>query len=92
MAPNINDSKCVLVTGVTAGIGRQLAIRIAKLPSKPRVVGTGRRQERLDELNSEEGIDTVNMDTDTDFKTIQQYVDHLVKKYPEVSSTAFWTY
>lgn len=85
--PTINDSKCVLVTGATAGIGRALATAIAKLPSKPQVVAAGRRQERLDELKEAEGIETVKMDTDTDFDTIRKYVDHLVKKYPEVLAT-----
>jgi len=84
MSPSINDSKCVLITGATSGIGRALAISIAQLPSKPQVVGTGRRQERLDELKKVEGIETIKMDMDSDFQTIQKYADDLIKAYPEV--------
>ena len=48
--PSISDSKCVLVIGATAGIGRALALAILALPTKPKVIVSGRRKERLDEL------------------------------------------
>ena len=84
MAPTISDSKCILVTGATSGIGRALAISLAHLPSKPQVVATGRRQERLDALKTAEGIEGFHMDVDSDSETIQKYVDDLIKAYPEV--------
>src|SRR5687767_8314512 len=48
-------TKTVLITGVTAGFGAAAARRFAAEGWK--VVGTGRRQERLDELRSELGAD-----------------------------------
>lgn len=84
--PSINDSKCVLVTGATAGIGRALAHAISDLPSKPRVIATGRRQDRLDELRPK--METIQIDFDTDKETIKKFVDDTVSKYPDVSSCA----
>lgn len=80
--PSINDSRCVLVTGATAGIGRALAYAISDLPSKPRVIAAGRRQDRLDELASK--MDTIQIDFDTDKETIKKFVDDTIAKYPDV--------
>ena len=45
--------KCVLVTGATSkGIGRSLAHAIYDLPSEPKVIITGRRQDRLDAFSA----------------------------------------
>lgn len=84
--PSINDSKCVLVTGATAGIGRALAHAISDLPSKPRVIATGRRQDRLEELRPK--METIQIDFDTDKETIKKFVDDTIFKYPDVSSCA----
>ena len=59
--PSIDDSKCVLITGATSGIGRALAQEILKLPSKPQVIGTGRRKDRLEELSAA-GIEPLSLD------------------------------
>lgn len=79
----INDSKCVLVLGATAGIGRALARRIAALPSKPTVIAVGRRQERLDEL-AQEGFKTIRFDVDTDEASLKAFVEETTSKYPQV--------
>lgn len=80
--PSISDSRCVLVTGATAGIGRALAYAISDLPSKPRVIAAGRRQDRLDELTSK--MDTIQINFDTDKETIKKFVDDTIAKYPDV--------
>jgi short-subunit dehydrogenase involved in D-alanine esterification of teichoic acids len=81
--PSIDDSKTVLVTGATAGIGRALALAIADLPSHPRVIGAGRRQDRLDELKKS-GLETIQVDLDTDKEGLKKFVDNILQKYPEV--------
>lgn len=81
--PGIDDSKCVLVTGATSGIGGALARAIASLPSHPRVIGAGRREDRLEEL-SKEGFATVQVDLDTDKDSLKKFVTDLLKNYPDV--------
>ncbi|THU94844.1 NAD(P)-binding protein [Dendrothele bispora CBS 962.96] len=83
--PSILDSKCILVTGATAGIGRALALEIAKLPSKPKVIGSGRRQDRLDQL-SEAGIEGMQLDVNADRETLKKFVDNLVNKNPDLDT------
>jgi NADP-dependent 3-hydroxy acid dehydrogenase YdfG len=85
---SINDSQCVLVLGATAGIGRSLALSILYLPSKPTVVVSGRRQDRLDELTKEHGhdgrLEGIKIDIDTDRATLKRTVEDVVAKYPKV--------
>lgn len=59
--PGIDDSKCVLVTGAASGIGRALALAIADLPTHPKIIAAGRRQDRLDEL-AKSNLTTVQVD------------------------------
>ena len=82
--PSIDDSKCILVTGATAGIGRALALALAKLPNKPRVIAVGRRKSRLEEL-AKYGLETVEFDMNTDSSNLKKFADSVVQKYPEVS-------
>lgn len=85
--PTINDSKCVIIVGATAGIGRALALAIHDLPSKPTVIVSGRRQERLDELAAKsERIHGVQIDINADRATLVKTVDGVLQKYPEVHS------
>ena len=81
---SIDDSKCILVTGATSGIGRALALALAALPSKPRVIAAGRRRDRLDEL-AKAGLETVEVDVNTDSNTLKKFADSVVEKYPDVS-------
>jgi NADP-dependent 3-hydroxy acid dehydrogenase YdfG len=80
---SIDESKCILITGATSGIGRALALDIAKLPSHPVVIGTGRRKERLEELGRA-GIHPVELSITSDFDALKNNVDEIVKKYPDV--------
>ena len=82
--PSIDDSKCILVTGATAGIGRGLALALAKLQSKPRVIAVGRRKSILEEL-AKSGLETVEFDMNTDSSNLKKFADGIVQKYPEVS-------
>ncbi|TRM58432.1 hypothetical protein BD626DRAFT_511846 [Schizophyllum amplum] len=85
MSANILTSKCVLVTGATAGIGRALAREIRDLPTHPTVIVTGRRQARLDEL-AKEGFETVKFDMDTTPDKIKAFADEVVGKYPKLDA------
>ncbi|EPQ60886.1 NAD P-binding protein [Gloeophyllum trabeum ATCC 11539] len=86
--PGIADSKCVLVIGATAGIGRALAASIHSLPSKPTVVVSGRRQQRLDEL-CKTGLETIQFDANTDAKSLKAFVDDLLERYPQLDTIVF---
>ncbi|EIM83357.1 NAD-P-binding protein [Stereum hirsutum FP-91666 SS1] len=88
--PTIQDSKCVLVVGATAGIGRALALAIHDLPSKPTVIVSGRRQERLDELaKKSDRIHGAKIDIDADRETLVKTVDGVLQKYPEIDGVIF---
>ena len=84
--PGINDSKCVLVIGATAGIGRALALAIHALPTKPTVIVAGRRKERLDELvqKGDGRIEAVQVDVAASKDELKNFADEVIKKYPEV--------
>ncbi|KAH6918256.1 hypothetical protein BKA70DRAFT_1456693 [Coprinopsis sp. MPI-PUGE-AT-0042] len=79
----IQDFKSILITGATSGIGRALARSLTTLESRPRVIGVGRRDDRLQELKNE-GIEALKFDTDTDEKGIQKFVDETLAKYPDL--------
>jgi len=83
--PGIETSKCILITGATAGIGRSLALALAKLPSQPQVIATGRRQDRLDELKIA-GLEVFQLEFDTDMGSLKKSVDSILEKYPQVRS------
>ena len=81
----IDESKCILITGATSGIGRALALDIANFPSQPVVIGTGRRKERLEEIGKA-GIHPVELSITSDFEALKKEVDEIVKKYPDVGA------
>ncbi len=81
--PGIDESRCILVTGATAGIGRALALSLAKLPSKPQVIAAGRRQDRLEELK-QAGLETIVLDLDVDASSLTNSMDLILEKYPLV--------
>lgn len=83
---NIQEAKCMLVVGATAGIGRALALAIHGLPSKPVVVVAGRRQERLDELTKQsERIKSVRVDLTSSRDSLKTFANEIIAKYPDVS-------
>ena len=86
--PSVDESKCILVTGATSGIGRALALRLATLPTKPRVIASGKRKERLQEL-VEAGLESVEMDVDTDNATLKKFAESVIQQYPDVCYTSF---
>lgn len=92
--PGINDSKCVLVIGATAGIGRTLALAIHALPTKPTVIVTGRRKERLAELvkKGEEGtgglLAAIQVDVSAERQTLKEFSEDVVSKFPDVTLSA----
>ncbi|KAF8645734.1 hypothetical protein AX16_007602 [Volvariella volvacea WC 439] len=86
--PSINNSKCVLVLGATAGIGRALATRIKALPGHPKVIAVGRRQERLDEL-AKAGFETARFDISQDVEIIRKFVEGIVTRYPDLDTVIF---
>jgi hypothetical protein len=94
--PGVDLSKCVFITGGTAGIGRALGYKIKDLPNKPQVIMAGRRQERLDEL-SKDGFETIRMDLGKDRALLQKEAEQLLARYPEAShvplpnSEGLWT-
>ncbi|KAF8203083.1 hypothetical protein BJ912DRAFT_1053089 [Pholiota molesta] len=83
---SLDDAKCILVTGATSGIGRALALRIAKLPSRPTVVAAGRRQDRLDALRAVEGIEPLYLDVGADLETLKTSVGSLIAKFPDLDT------
>jgi short-subunit dehydrogenase involved in D-alanine esterification of teichoic acids len=86
--PSIDNSKCILVIGGTSGIGRALALSIHNLPSKPKVIVSGRRAERLSELATK-GLETVQFNVDTDKVALKGFVDNVLGKYPDLDGVVF---
>ncbi|TFK57386.1 NAD(P)-binding protein [Heliocybe sulcata] len=86
--PNITDSKCVLVIGATGGIGRALAASIQALPSKPTVIVSGRRKDRLEEL-AKTGLKTIQFDANADADSLKEFVDELLEQYPQLDTVVF---
>ncbi|KAL5536032.1 hypothetical protein ACEPAF_4126 [Sanghuangporus sanghuang] len=89
--PGINDSKCVLVIGATAGIGRALALAIHALPSKPTVIVTGRRKERLDELvkKGDGRIEAMQVDISSGKDMLKAFADEVIQKFPDLDAVLF---
>ncbi|KIJ54096.1 hypothetical protein M422DRAFT_154308 [Sphaerobolus stellatus SS14] len=92
--PTIQDSRCILIIGATAGIGRELARAIHDLPTKPTVIVSGRRKERLDEL-VEEGkkkggrMEAIQVDLNAGNDKLRAFADEAVSKYPELDTIIF---
>ena len=84
-SPNIQDAKCVLVLGATAGIGRQLASAIHDLPSKPKVIVAGRRVERLNEVcKSKDRMQGVQVDLTARHEALKEFVSKIIQDHPDV--------
>jgi len=95
--PGINDSKCVLVIGATSGIGRALALAIHKLPTRPTVIVSGRRQDRLDEIigeakgdaEGEQRLHAIQFDASAKTDGLKKFVTEAVAKYPDLDTIVF---
>jgi len=86
MPPSIDDSKCILITGATSGIGRALALALAKLPSRPQVIAAGRRKSRLEEMGKVDGVEAVSLDLSADLDTLKKSVDDLITRFPDLDT------
>ncbi|KAG1755084.1 uncharacterized protein EDB91DRAFT_1097192 [Suillus paluster] len=91
--PSVSDSKCILVIGSTAGIGRALALAILDLPSKPTVIVCGRRKERLDELvashNATGRLKSVTLDVLAERNALKSSIEEIVNTYPDLDAVLF---
>lgn len=82
----ISEAKCVLVLGATSGIGRSLAQALHDLPSKPTVIVSGRRKDRLEELCKQgERFRPVQVDINTTRDVLKTFVADVLREYPDVS-------
>lgn len=88
-----STAKCVLVIGASSGIGKDLALRIHELPSKPTVIIAGRRQTKLDEIlaqgskSGKDNLHALTVDVSSGEAALKSFVDSAFQKFPEVSST-----
>jgi len=86
MASQMLDPKTltVLITGATSGFGADTARRFAQAGAK--VIGTGRRQERLDALKKELGANchTLNFDV-TDNKATVKALESLPAEFKKIN-------
>ncbi|KAI0361241.1 NAD-P-binding protein [Trametes cingulata] len=88
--PGIKDAKCVLVLGATSGIGRALALAIHGLETKPTVIVSGRRQDRLDELSKQgERIRTARVDITASEDKLREFVKDTLSKYTDLDAVIF---
>src|SRR5579863_5443063 len=73
----------ILITGVTSGIGRALAIEFAKQGHT--VIGCGTREDKISELNDTLGshhrIDRVDV---SDYHQVEQWAHSVHKTHPKI--------
>ncbi|KAL0954388.1 hypothetical protein HGRIS_003372 [Hohenbuehelia grisea] len=84
-APTIANSKCILVTGATSGIGRALSLKFKELPSQPQIIVTGWRQDQLNELASQ-GFEAVRIDFQKEKEQLKKNLHALVERYPDLDT------
>jgi len=70
---------------VPLAIARALALVIAGLPTKPKVIATGRRKDRLEEL-AKAGLETFEVDLDINKAGWKKFTDDIVTKYPDLDT------
>jgi len=82
------EPKCILVTGATSeGIGRALALELLNISSHPKVIITGRRQERLDEVASKSNrLFGKRLDQTASRDDLKKWVTDLLQEYPELDT------
>lgn len=79
------EHKTILITGATSGFGRAMATRFAE--DGARIIATGRRAERLQELKTElkDKVHTITLDM-RDKVAVQNVVKSLPKPFAEVDA------
>jgi len=92
----ISSVKCVLVLGATSGIGRDLALAIHDLPSKPTVIVAGRREHRLNEilargskLNGTANLHALTVDVMSDVGILETFVNNTLTEFPNLDAIIF---
>ena len=75
--------KTILIIGGTSGIGAAFAKRFRSAGKK--VIVTGRRQDRLKELEASDGINGYAMDM-TDLASVETHVNKLFSTYPDIDT------
>lgn len=80
--------KGIVITGATTqGIGRSLALALHDLPSQPKIVVTGRQQDKLDELASKsERIHGRRLDQLASKADLQRWVQHLLNEHQDIDT------
>lgn len=80
--------KGVVVTGATThGIGRSLALALHDLPSKPKIIVTGRQQGKLEELASiSDRIYGKRLDQLSSKEELQKWVQRLLNEHPDIDT------
>ncbi|KAI0093464.1 NAD-P-binding protein [Irpex rosettiformis] len=88
--PGIKDAKVVLIIGATAGIGRSLAYAIHDLPTKPTVIISGRRQNRIDEITEKsDRFGGIAVDLLSGRESLKKFVEDVTTKWPELDAVIF---
>ncbi|KAK9895806.1 NAD(P)-binding protein [Cystobasidium minutum MCA 4210] len=80
--------KSVLVTGATTqGIGRALALALHDLPSQPKIIVTGRQQDKLDELAStSQRIYGKRLDQLASKEDLQRWARQLLNEHQDIDT------
>ena len=73
----------ILVIGGTSGIGEAFAKRFSQMGKK--VIITGRREQKLSELQKSLGVDTYQFDI-ADLSSIPKHVEDLFRKFPDIDT------
>ncbi|KAG1885697.1 hypothetical protein F4604DRAFT_1890422 [Suillus subluteus] len=81
--PSISDSKCVLIVGSTAGIGRALALAILDLPSQPTVIVC------VASHNATERLKSVTLDVLSERNALKCSIQDIVNTYPDLDAVLF---
>lgn len=74
--------------GASAGIGRDLAIRIAQLPHKPKVLALARRADRLQELKDSYGMVPITADLNK-IDGLKALITQIVNDHPELDALIY---
>lgn len=80
--------KCVVVTGATTkGLGRALALALHDLPHKPKIIVTGRQQDKLDELaSSSDRLYGKRLDQLASKEDLQRWVLRLLNEHQDIDT------
>ena len=79
--------KCVLVTGATSGIGQSLAQAIYRQYPGTKIIATGRRQDRLDQISA--GKDRIygrRLDQNAGQNDLKSWVKELLTDHPDLDT------